>query len=394
MALLNKNPKAKPLVARPSGSGAGQVSSQRPVQAAKRPPCLVGCPSFNDVRGWLTIVAQRGKLGLGLPEALEAAWKIMVETNPVPAVMGRVCPAPCEDVCNRKEKDGAVSINATERWIGDWGLERKLPLPRAAKQAPRPGKIAVVGGGPAGLSSAYQLARRGHSVTLFEAAAAAGGILRASVPASRLPLHVLDAEIARILDLGVTFRLSTRLGDGVSLETLRAGFDAVCLALGEAAPDEAHEPGVFRVSPGGDVAAAAIENGRRTADEIDAHLSGVPLAAPAPGPTIGPERIKHATYAPQPRATRATRTPEELAADPLLEADLGLTEEQLLIEADRCYSCGMCFDCERCWMFCQNEGFRKVPNPTPGHYYSLMLDACNGCKKCANICPSGFIDWV
>src|SRR5664279_2700674 len=288
MALLNKNPKAKPLVARPSGSGAGQVSSQRPVQAAKRPPCLVGCPSFNDVRGWLTIVAQRGKLGLGLPEALEAAWKIMVETNPVPAVMGRVCPAPCEDVCNRKEKDGAVSIKAAERWFGDWGLERSLPLPRAAKLAPRRGKIAVAGGGPAGLSSAYHLARRGHSVTLFEAAAAAGGLLRASVPASRLPLHVLAAEIARVLDLGVTFRLSTRLGDGVSLETLRAGFDAVCLALGEAAPDEAHEPGVFRVSPGGDVAAAAIENGRRTADEIDAHLSGVPLAAPAPGPTIGP----------------------------------------------------------------------------------------------------------
>jgi len=394
MALLNKNPKAKPLVARPSGSAAGQVSSQRPSQAAKRAPCHAGCPSGSDPRGWLTLVAQRGKLGLGLPEALEAAWKTMVETNPLPAVMGRVCPAPCEGVCNRKEKDGAVSINATERWIGDWALGRGLPLPRAAKEASRPGKIAIVGAGPGGLSAAYQLARRRHSVTLFEAAAAAGGALRTSLPPSRLPLHVLDAEIARILDLGVSLRLATRLGDGLSLETLRAGFDAVCVALGEAAPDSVPRPGVFRVSPGGDVAAAAIENGRRAAAEIDAVLSGVPLAAPPLAPTIGPERIKHGTYAPQPRATRATRSPEELASDPLLEADLGLTEEQLLTEADRCYSCGMCFDCERCWMFCQNEGFRKVPNPVPGHYYSLMLDACNGCKKCANICPSGFIDWA
>jgi ferredoxin len=318
----------------------------------------------------------------------------MVETNPLPAVMGRVCPAPCEGVCNRKEKDGAVSINATEKWIGDWALARKLPLPRAAKETSRRGKVAVVGAGPAGLSCAYQLARRGHAVTLLDAAAEAGGLLRSSVPAGKLPPGVLDAEIARILDLGVTLRLSTRLGEGVSLETLRATFDAVCLASGEAAPNGASGPGVFLVPPAGDVAAAAIGNGRKAAAEIDAHLSGVPLAAPAPGPTIGPERIKHATYAPVPRVTRATRAPEELAADPLLEADLGITEEQLLVEADRCYSCGMCFDCERCWMFCQNEGFRKVPNPTPGHYYSLMLDACNGCKKCANICPSGFIDWA
>jgi NADPH-dependent glutamate synthase beta subunit-like oxidoreductase len=394
MALLNKNPKAKPLVARPSGSGAGQVSSQRPSQSPKRAPCLVGCPSGNDVRGWLTVVAQRGKLGLGLPEALEAAWKIMVETNPLPAVMGRVCPAPCEGVCNRKEKDGAVSINATEKWIGDWALGRKLPLPRAAKEAPRRGKVAVVGAGPAGLSAAYQLARRGHAVTLLDAASEAGGLLRSFVPASKLPLGILDAEITRILDLGVTLRLSTRLGDGVSLKTLRAEFDAVCVASGEAAPNGTPGAGIFHVPPAGDVAAAAIENGRRTAAEVDAMLSGVPLAVPVPGPTIGPERIKHGTYAPVPRVGRATRTPEELAADPLLEADLGITEEQLLVEADRCYSCGMCFDCERCWMFCQNEGFRKVPNPTPGHYYSLMLDACNGCKKCANICPSGFIDWA
>jgi len=394
MALLNKNPKVKPLVARPSGSAAGQVSSQRPSQAEKRAPCHAACPSGSDPRGWLTLVAQRSKLGLGLPEALEAAWKVMVETNPLPAVMGRICPAPCEGVCNRKEKDGAVSIAATEKWIGDWAIGRKLPLPRAANEAPRRGSVAVVGAGPAGLSCAYQLARRGHAVTLFEAAGAAGGVLRTSLPASRLPLHVLDAEIARILDLGVTFCPSTRLGDDVSLEALRAGFDAVCVALAEAAPDAVPQPGVFRVSPGGDSAAAMIENGRKAAAELDALLSGVPIAALPLAPTIGPERIKHATYAPQPRVRRATRPPEELAADPLLEADLGLTEEQLLTEADRCYSCGMCFDCERCWMFCQNEGFRKVPKPAPGHYYTLMLDACNGCKKCANICPSGFIDWA
>ena len=109
------------------GGGSGsQISPLRPRYLEKLPPCTGNCPSGNDIRGWLTAIALREKLGLSLDEACEQAWRIEMETNPFPSVMGRVCPHPCEDHCNRKEKDGAVGINSVERFIGDYGLEHGL----------------------------------------------------------------------------------------------------------------------------------------------------------------------------------------------------------------------------------------------------------------------------
>jgi len=116
----------------------------------KLPPCTGHCPSGNDVRGWLTTIAQREKMGMSLEDACDAAWYTEVETNPFPSVMGRICPHPCEAECNRKEKDGAVDINSVERFIGDWAIERKLAL----KPLDNGGagsydeKVAVVGSGP------------------------------------------------------------------------------------------------------------------------------------------------------------------------------------------------------------------------------------------------------
>jgi Pyruvate/2-oxoacid:ferredoxin oxidoreductase delta subunit len=392
MALLNKDPKKKPLQVR-AGAG-GQVSPLRPVQTHRRPPCCAACPCGSDARGWLTLVAQHRRVGKELPETLEAAFVIVAATNPFPAVMGRVCPAPCEGACSRKEKDGAVSIRATERWIGDWGLERKIPLPRATPVACRRGKVAVVGAGPAGLSCAYQLARRGHSVVVFEASDQAGGSLRTVAPSSLLPSRILEAEITRILELGVELQLSTRVRDLASLDGLRGAFDAVCLAVGPvegASGDEA--AGLYRAQPS-ELVAVAIEKGRQVAAAIEAKLSGTAPAITSAVPVIGTERMKPAAYQAAPRAVEARRTADDLARDPLAEEVLGISQEQLTAEAERCYSCGSCFDCERCFLYCQNGAFEKLPQPMPGRYYKLKLEACNGCKKCANMCPCGCLDLV
>ena len=416
MGLLKKVETKKPLSSR-QASGGGQISSQRPVQAPKAPPCNGICPSGNDVRGWLTVVAQREKLSLALPEALDAAFMVAAETNPFPSVMGRICPAPCEGVCNRKEKDEAVSIAQSERWIGDWALQRDLPLPKVEGAIPRTEKVAVVGAGLSGLSCAYQLARRGYPVDLYEAGTVAGGTLRSSVPGAKLPPSVLDAEIGRVLALGVTFHPGCRLGGDLSLPELQGSHAAVVLAVGTESPsgpsgaNGANEAaggaagtadgwgrtavaGLFFAGSDAEVAAGSVAAGRRAALALDAFLRGTELAPAHALPTIGPERIKKSAYAAIPRTAPNLRTPEAQTADPLLEQDMGFTEEQLLTESSRCFSCGMCFDCEKCWMFCQNECFSKVPAAERGKYYRMVLDACIGCKKCAAVCPSGFLDWV
>jgi NADPH-dependent glutamate synthase beta subunit-like oxidoreductase len=154
-----------------------------------------------------------------------------METTPFPSTCGRVCPHPCESACNRKEKEGAVAINNVERFIGDFGLEKGLK-PTKLNGETRSEKIAVVGSGPGGLTAAYQLARRGYPVTVFEAFPHAGGMLRYGIPDYRLPTDVLDAEIDRILELGVELRLNTAVGTEITLDDLRKEYKAIFVALG------------------------------------------------------------------------------------------------------------------------------------------------------------------
>jgi NADPH-dependent glutamate synthase beta subunit-like oxidoreductase len=175
MGLLKKVEKPKPL--RTVGRGAGgSVSTARPQQNEKLAPCLSSCPAGNDVRGWINTVAQATKLGMTVDAAFDEAFRLVAAANPMPAVLGRVCPHPCETGCNRKDKDGALGINSLERFIGDWALDRKLGLPVEAPRGSQPEKVAVVGSGPAGLSCAYHLARRGYAVTIFESLPEAGGM--------------------------------------------------------------------------------------------------------------------------------------------------------------------------------------------------------------------------
>jgi NADPH-dependent glutamate synthase beta subunit-like oxidoreductase/Pyruvate/2-oxoacid:ferredoxin oxidoreductase delta subunit len=559
MGLLKPVTKKPPM--RMGGSGATQISSMRPQQVEKLAPCIGNCPSCTDIRGWITTVAQREKLGLSDEQALERAWRMIAEFNPFPAVMGRVCPHPCEDNCNRREKDGGVAVNAMERFVGDWALERGLALSHLDEE-PKAESIGVIGAGPAGLSCAYQLARRGYPVTVYEAFPEAGGMLRYGIPRYRLPREVLDAEIHRILDLGVELRLDTAVGRDVSVdelhqrhkvvfvgigahrgkklgvpgedgpgvwtgteflnhvnsgETIEVGGRVAVIGGGDTAIDAARvarrlgaavtivyrrtrvempaiaseidqaieegieivflaapvavrrdgeklvaitvqrmelgepdgsgrrrpvplpgseyevlvdtvvaaisqEPEAEPVTPlgaadgwfkvdrdgkvadgvwaGGDdvelgLATIAIYQGRRAAETIHAVLRGVePPPATDARPSIPASRIKFDQYEAKPRNERAVLGPQERLAQPDAEVDLGITREQFFDEVTRCLSCGSCYNCEKCWMYCQYSCFAKLEDKQPGHYFKIKLELCDGCKKCAEECPCGFLEMV
>ncbi|MBF0096342.1 MAG: FAD-dependent oxidoreductase [Magnetococcales bacterium] len=203
-----------------------------PTYVQRLPPCKDACPSSEDIRGYLTVIAQASQYKMTQEQALDQAWEILTDKNPLPATHGRICPHPCESGCNRQHKeDGSVAINNMERFIGDHGLRRKLKFKRLTDEK-KAQKVAVIGSGPSGLSCAYQMARRGYAVTIFEAFEKAGGMLRYGIPTYRLPDEVLDGEIQNILDLGVELKCNTRIGRDVSFEQLRKEFSAIYLALG------------------------------------------------------------------------------------------------------------------------------------------------------------------
>ncbi|MCP4599462.1 MAG: FAD-dependent oxidoreductase [Proteobacteria bacterium] len=563
MALLKKKKKKKPF--KQSGTSVGAQSSLRPQLVNKLPPCVGHCPSGTDIRGWITLIAQREKLGLSEEEAYTKAWQKLVETNPFPSVMGRVCPHPCEDSCNRTAKDGSVSINAVERFIGDWALQKELPLSKIEGEDQKPESVGVIGAGPAGLSFAYQLARRGYSVTVYEKQAVAGGMVYWGIPFYRQPADLLESEIKRIVDLGVELKLGCEVGKDISVDELktkhkvvflgigahkgkilaipgeegpgfwtgtdylfrynngekvdvgksvavigggdtaidaaraarRAGADVTILyrrtrtempaidseiedamkedvkieylvapieikrngdkvksvvvqrmelgepddsgrrrpvpiegsqyeieidtivaaisqepnwgTLGDLGPEgrwlEADPSGKVRDSvwAGGDVlnlglATIAVYQGRCAAESVHAELRGIEPPLPDIRPDIPKERIKielEDIYPSKQRAKITHRPSEEWLSKPNDEIVGTIANEQFLEEVSRCLSCGQCFGCERCWMFCTPSCFSKAEKLQAGEpYYPVKLDVCDGCKKCSDECPCGFIDMV
>jgi len=210
-------------------------SHKCPTYIQSTPPCQGSCPSGEDIRGYLNIVRGMekppvGKDGKPLMSWQEYAWRRLTEANPFPSIMGRVCPAPCETGCNRNEVEDHVGINSVEHYLGEWAIENKLAYVAPEQRSGK--KVAVIGGGPAGLSCAYQLALKGHEVTVFDEREFLGGMMRYGIPGFRTPREVLDAEIQRILDLGVKARLKCRIGTDVTLESLRSDFDAIFLGMG------------------------------------------------------------------------------------------------------------------------------------------------------------------
>jgi NADPH-dependent glutamate synthase beta subunit-like oxidoreductase/Pyruvate/2-oxoacid:ferredoxin oxidoreductase delta subunit len=529
-----------------------EMSPLRPKYAEKTPPCVSHCPNEADIRGWLTTISQAEAYGRTDEQALELAWQKITDLNPFPAICGRVCPHPCEAECNRKDKDGSVAINALERFVGDFGIAHELKLTSLSGDRSQD-KIAVIGSGPAGLSCAYQLRRRGFAVTVYEAFSQPGGMLRYGIPEYRLPRKVLDAEIQRILDLGVELkcgvivgkdipleqlrneckaifvgigahkglklgvpgenagnvltgieflnhansgeslqvgnkvivigggdtaidaaRISRRLGaevtilyrrtraempaiareidgaleEGVAIEFLAAPIRVLrdngtatgltCIRMELGAPDASGRPqstpiagSEFEIEAstiiaavsqepefapvaelregkdwirtdewgatktagiyaGGDnlelaLVATAVYQGRMAAQAIEAHVRGGDLTKPAEHPPAA--KVIADWHMETDRHERQRLPVEQRDLD--AEIDQGLSQDDAIEEAKRCMSCGMCMDCESCWMYCTNNCFIRLPK---GEHYNIKMDLCNGCKKCAEGCPTGYLE--
>jgi len=229
----------------------GSWRTVKPVYADHLPPCNAQCPAGENIQGWL-FHAESGDY--------RAAWEVLVRDNPLPAVMGRACYHTCETACNRGHLDEPVSIHAVERFLGDLAIRegwRVEPGPATGK------RVLVIGAGPSGLSAAYHLARLGHAVTIAEAGPKPGGMMRFGIPKYRLPRDVLDAEVARILAMGVELTLDTTIDD-IPKAMKDGGFNACFAAIGAHLAKRVEIPAV---AAGRILDAVSVLRGMETADE-------------------------------------------------------------------------------------------------------------------------------
>jgi NADPH-dependent glutamate synthase beta subunit-like oxidoreductase/Pyruvate/2-oxoacid:ferredoxin oxidoreductase delta subunit len=537
----------------------GDHSHKCPVYVKQTPPCTAGCPAGNDIRSWLTLVQHTDKRQRSWQESYQLAWHEASKTTPFPAVCGRVCPHPCEIKCNRSKKDdGAVNIGAFERFIGDFGINAGLRHKKFTTKV-KDKKVAIIGAGPAGLSCAFQLARRGFPATVFEAFAKPGGMLRYGIPPYRLPRNILDSEIEAIVRTGVKIICNTVIGVDKTLDGLVAEFDKIFIGIGahkgvrlevegEDAPNvfsavrflkminsgetvrlgsrvivvggghsalviariarrlgaevtvlyrrtiveipateqevgEALAEGVdirYLIAPvtirsennravavqctkmklgelddtgrrrpipiknthsevectalilaisqrpdwkdakryvsdngwlkpnknwavdesiyaGGDAISpdrvtTAIGHGRLAAEQIAARLDGTPFHPPNYSEIITEEKLRLPYYEARERNERRWMPVNERFTGTIdLEIDFGITEEQFRGEALRCMSCGLCFECDQCMIFCPQHAISDFPDNPIGEVMYTDYHKCIGCHICAQTCPCGYI---
>ena len=200
--------------------GTGSIRKSKPVYVDFLPPCNQGCPAGENIQAWLALM-QGGEF--------HKAWQKLTEENPMAAVHGRVCYHPCESACNRDALDTSVSIHSLERYLGDLAFENQWKFtPPKSKSGKR---ILIIGAGPSGISAAYHMTKLGHDVSIFEAGPIPGGMMNFGIPAYRLPRNILQAEIQRIMDLGIELRLNYKVTN-ILQEKTEGNFDAVFIAIG------------------------------------------------------------------------------------------------------------------------------------------------------------------
>lgn len=540
----------------------GDHSHKCPVYVQRVPPCSATCPAGEDIRGYHNILRGVEKTS----NAWEAAFRRITDRNPFPAIMGRVCPAPCESKCNRGEVDESVGINSVEHAVGDFAIKNGLKFDAAPASTGK--KVAIVGGGPAGLSCAYQLRRRGHDVVIYEAAAKLGGMVRYGIMGYRVDRGVLDAEIKRITDLGLEVKHGVVVGKDVTLDELSQKYDAVFIGIGaqkgrnlpvpgsegtpyssnaisflsdferdgmnmrrgsnivvigdgdvamdtarlslrlgskatilSAVPREEmnckgyefeeaqHEgtsfqyqisvieilrdgdkvrgvkavrmekkakgedgwnspipflrykpqagtefeipcdmvvasigqgtdvkgfekatdntpflkvDGAYRVKGynnvfgGGDIIkidliTTAVGHGRKAAEAIDVLLHGHEPHAPRKEDVIHLDRM-NTWYFPESKAAKRTHKKIGEVKGEFIEILEALDQKTAASESERCMSCGLCFSCRQCMLYCPQEAIRMFKENPVGQVMFTDYAKCVGCHICAGTCPTGYID--
>lgn len=217
---MPENDITKPIDLTTHAEGTGPLRTRRPLYVNFMPPCNSACPAGENIQEWMAH-AQGGNYF--------EAFQTMMEDNPFPAIMGRVCVKPCETGCNRNHIDDTVNIHAVERYIGDEAIKHKWQV--RTKANPTGKSVLVVGAGPSGLSAAYHLAKMGHEVEIYEAGGHPGGLLWTGLPEYRLPKEIFEAEIDRIVKMGVKIRLNYKVVDLKGAKE-DGKFDAVYLGIG------------------------------------------------------------------------------------------------------------------------------------------------------------------
>ncbi|GMT49273.1 MAG: glutamate synthase [bacterium] len=540
----------------------GEVSHKCPTYLLRVPPCTAGCPADEDIRGYHNILRGVEKF----EDKWKAAFDRITEKNPFPAVMGRVCPAPCESACNRQYLDEAVGINAVEHAIGNYAIEKGFKFDKPTTSTGK--HIAVVGSGPAGLSCAYHLALKGHKVTLYEAFDTLGGMMRLGILEYRVPIKVLDAEVQRIIDLGIEVKMGVKIGKDITLDQLRKDHDAVFMGIGaqkgrdlpvpgsdntsgvsnsidflreyvakdssmhvgkkvivigdgdvamdalrlalrlgckdvnlisgvskedmkcsalefheaqsegakfqysvgsqgietkdgkasglkvvQMQPKEQGEEGwnspipFLRYKPvpgtestieadmiissigqgldlegleslknggpwlkvnkvhqipdmpdvfsGGDALSltlltTAIGHGRVAAEKMDAYVNGRPLTEAGRQDVIPFEDLASYYFPHVPQLKRNHRKIDKVVGD-FKEILENLDQATTQKESERCMSCGLCFECNECLLYCPQEAITKFKKNPIGEVMYTIYDKCVGCHICSEVCPSGYI---